>query len=156
MLDCSRSIPRPHVIYVGSVDNGHEGAALQWALDNTNWERFLFLQDSVVVTEPGLFDKIDATPGSICLHDVPGHFGCFLGVYERRILEGLGVPEMASRGDAIKHEATWCGTYADRCSDLVCLDSPGGSRSEVERHGRNNLPYDTGWLVKYRGNWGQA
>ncbi len=57
--DLSKSIDREHMILVAG---GWELGKLKWCLDHTTYDRFIFLQDSMVMTDCSVFDRIATTP----------------------------------------------------------------------------------------------
>lgn len=160
--DCSASIDRPHVV---CVDYGFELGKIRWAMENTNWDRVIFIQDSSIITDNALFDVITETPGSICLNDsmmIPNrvkHLSAFGGVYERSILEKVGMPDTHTKTRSVLCEAYWNDNYeawANELSTFSCLGEITHRRpGYVTHHGRENCVYETAYFYKYQGEWGQ-
>jgi hypothetical protein len=153
--ECSESIDRPHVI---CVDYGFELGKIRWAFENTNWDRIIFIQDSSVITDNSLFDFISQTPGSICLNDSMDdkHFSAYGGVYERKILEKVGIPETHTKSRSVLCESYWNVNYeawARRHSSVHCVGEI-MNRTVFERHGRT-CGYATKYFVKWQAEWGQ-
>lgn len=160
--ECSASIDRPHVIV---IERGFELGKIRWAMENTNWDRFIFIQDSSVITDNSLFDVIAETEGSICINDsmmIPNkikHFSAFGGVYERSILEKVGMPETHTKARSVLCEAYWNDNYeawTRRESTMSCL----GEITEripgfTEHNGRVNCIYATRFFKKYQSEFGQ-
>ncbi len=142
--------------YVVVSRGGYELGKMRWVVENTTWNRFVFLPDSVVITDPSVFDRIDDTDGSICLHHFGGqHFSCYLGVFQSIALLDTGMPLSEHKEDSVRYESTWPMEYGLH-AEITCFDTRPDEFLPLEwRHGRENLPYDTGYLIKYRGDWGQ-
>jgi len=150
--DCSESIKRPHMVL--SI-YGYELGKIKWLYENTNLDRFAILQDSVVITNPDIFDKIWDTPGSICLHHEARHMSCYLGVYERKVLDKIDIPVINTKDASVFNESAWITNYLQAADETVCFDTDGSFGAIEPRHGRDNLIYSNSFLIKYRGNWGQ-
>lgn len=155
--DCSASIPVPHIVVVG---DGYELGKIAWAMENTTWDRVVFIQDSVIITDPSLFDRIAQTPGSICLNDSGDHFTGYSGVYERHVLARVGTPETPSKRRSLDCEFRWTKNYMDWATHLSTFSCWGHatpqSTTTTERHGRLNRTYSTAYFTKYQGYWAQA
>jgi hypothetical protein len=160
--ECSESIDRPHVI---CIDRGFELGKIRWAMENTNWDRIIFIQDSSVITDNGLFDFIAQTPGSICINDsmmIPDavkHFSAYGGVYERRILEQVGMPPTPTKSRSVLCEAYWNDNYeawAREHSTMSCLGEIVKREPGFQMHnGRENCVYHTAYFKKYQSEYGQ-
>lgn len=158
-LECSRSIEREHVIYVAPKDGGYELGVLKWCLERTTADRFIFLQDSVVILDNHVFEMIDNARGSICLNHTFCHYACFLGVYERRVLEWMDLPVTRTKREAVLAETEWTLEYVKQATHVTCLGAI--ARGEISdptvwHHGRENMCYDTRFLRKWQGQWGQT
>lgn len=155
--DMAKSIDRDHIIL--SVDGGWELAKLKWCLEHTTFDRFIFLQDAMLILDNTVFDRIAATPGSICLnHFGENHFMCFMGVYERVVLERMDFPECITKEDSTDAEWIWNTEYVRQAEvrrtrdadHISCWDpiTPWGPAQM--RRGRMNIPHDMGYAVKFR------
>jgi len=153
---CFESIKRPHVVVSAY---GYELGKIRWFYQNTNYDRIVFLQDSVVITDPNIFDKIAETPGTICLHHEARHLSCYLGVYERSVLDTIDIPAISTKLEAVQNESIWTISYTEACGEITCFDEEGfwapGKTFYEERNGRLNLAYKNDYMIKYRGDWGQ-
>jgi alpha-N-acetylglucosamine transferase len=148
-----KTLDRPHLV-VSSY--GYELGKIKWVYDHTDWDRFVFLQDSVVITDNSVFDRIWDTPGSICLHHERNHYSCYLGVYERKILDKIDIPVISTKQESVQYEEEWTQPYVRACEELTCFDEPRGSfGQEFEHMGTRILPYTTDYLIKHRsvGKW---
>ena len=151
-FNCAKTLQRPYVIV---STWGYELGKIKWAYDNTNWDRFVFLQDSVEITDNSIFDRIWDTPGSICLHHEARHMSCYLGVYERKILDKIDIPIVTDKISAVTYEQHWVEPYLNAVEEITCFDTDGKFGGVVWKLDRENLVYTNSFLVKYRGDWSQ-
>ena len=131
---------------------------INWIFHNTKIERFMFLQDSVVIKNQSLFDLLLKDKGSIALTNDPCMYGMYLGVYERHILEKIEIPLPKTKAESIAYELTWTDNYckAARNVRLAFTDfSDSRSKRKQVLFGRENLVLENDFLIKYKGNWGQ-
>jgi hypothetical protein len=151
--DFMESIKLPCIVV--TVD-GYELGKIKWAYENTNLDRFIFLQDSLVIRNNELLNSIFNVPGSACLMCDPDHYGSYLGLYERSILDKVGIPLANTKADAIKYEWEWTKQYASACSNF---DHPLNLDHQivytVYKHGRENMLYVNDLYEKWKGDWGQ-
>lgn len=134
---------------------GFELAKLKWVLENTTLTRFLFLQDSVTVSE-ALYVRLSDFTGSVAFLSDPVPFGCYLGVYEREILEKVGIPNICSKREAVEAEIWWTKAYCEAAGDVPVLFpdlSDRNAKRHSIRHGRENLVIENECLTKYKGTW---
>jgi hypothetical protein len=153
LADCTASITREHIAIVSF---GFELAKISWVMSNTNADRFLFLQDTWLVKNQGFWDLLDNTTGSVAITSDPYYFGCYAGVYERAVIEQIGVPIMSDKRDAIRHEIDWHKRYVEVAGNPQVLFpelTDANSTRQEERHGRTNLVLENDYLVKYKGTW---
>ena len=153
LSDCSASIKREHIAVVNS---GYELGKIRWVMENTNADRFLFLQDSWQVKDEGFWDLLEAQSGSVAITNDPYYYGCYAGVYERWVIEQIGIPVMADKADAIRNEVAWHQSYFSTVGELPVLfpelrDS--NATRQVQLHDRNNLVLENKYIVKYKGTW---
>jgi hypothetical protein len=150
--DCLESI-KSDVIVV-SV-NGYELGKIKWVYENTNLDKFVFLQDSVVIRDEEALLKLFEYDGSVCLMDVPNHMGSYLGIYERKILDKIEIPECKTKEQSILYEIEWTTKYREACDNFYHPD-PEIEHNIVEtvfKHGRENLFYLNHIYEKWKGTW---
>jgi hypothetical protein len=154
VMNCAKTLNRPYIV----VSNyGYELGKIKWVFDNTKLDRFVFLQDSVEITDTSIFDRIWNTKGSICLHhDDAHHYSCYLGVYEKRILAKLDIPVISTKQQAIDQELGFPLSYQAIVGDVTCFDTNGSFGNIVEKFGRDNYIYSNDFMIKYRGDFGQG
>jgi hypothetical protein len=153
LADCSASINRNHIAVISF---GFELAKIGWVMDNTNAERFLFLQDSWVIKDESFWDLLEAHTGSVAITADPYFYGCYAGVYERSVIEQIGVPEIKTKREAIDNEIAWHMSYVEVAGQLVVLFpdlTDANATRQVERHGRTNLVLENDYIAKYKGTW---
>lgn len=134
---------------------GFELAKLDWVIRHTIIDRFLFIQDSVLVSE-ALYDRLADFTGSVGLLSDPRPFGCYLGVYEREVLERVGIPKINSKREAVEAEIWWTKAYCEAAGDVPVLFpelSDRNAKRHAIRHGRENLVIENECLTKYKGTW---
>lgn len=136
---------------------GWELGGIRWVYENTTIDRFLFMQDTIVVKDPGFFDlAFDASPGSVSVCDCPNRYGLYFGVFTRDSLAQVELPQVRDKEHAIELEAAWAKQY-----DAIEPDAPllftdfrdsTAKRTEV-RYGRVNLRLENDYLIKWKGTW---
>lgn len=149
----SGSINLEHII----VSNwGYELNKIQWVIENTTAERFLFLQDSWVIKNANFFTLLDQHKGSIALTQDPYFFGCFAGVYERGIIEQIGIPEINTKLEAVLAEKWWHEAYVNAAGAPTVLFpelTDENSTQTIFHNGRENLILENEYVMKYKGTW---
>jgi hypothetical protein len=154
LKQCLESIQRPVLVL---SDHTFELGKIHTIFHKTNIDRFMFLQDSVVIKDQNIFNLLD-DEGSIALTDDPVPFGMYMGVYERSVLEKIYIPLPETKQDAIKYEIEWTKIYCSQAYKLKTaypeLSDKNATKKEVV-FGRENLVLENDHLIKYKGNWGQ-
>jgi hypothetical protein len=139
------------------VNYGFELNKIRWVMDNTKLDRFLFLQDSWEVKSPKFWDLLEQFEGSVALTRDPYFFGCYAGVYERHIIERVGVPSVKDKAHSILLEIDWHRRYVEVGGEPTVLFpelTDANATRIVERHGRQNLVLENEFVVKWKGTWG--
>ncbi len=153
LAECSASINRNHIAVISF---GFELAKIAWVIKNTNADRFLFLQDSWKIKDKTFWDLLDDTSGSVAITADPYYYGCYAGVYERWVIDQIGLPVITSKREAIDNEIAWHKDYVKVAGKPLVLfpelkDS--NATRQVEKHGRTNLVLENDYIVKYKGTW---
>lgn len=136
-------------IHVGLVGAGYEPAALAWACDQ--FDRFLFLQDSVTVLSRAFWKTVDTHSTDAWLADRPS---MCMGIFTTNQIRPLLPNEPVNKSGSIQfenaiHDHLTMPTLWPGVNDATAL------RFEY-RHGRNNLVLGAdGIWEKHKGNWGQ-
>ena len=155
LQQCLTSIEQPVLVL---SDFTFELGKINWIFNNTKIDRFMFLQDSVVIKNESLFDLLFKDKGSISLTNDPCMYGMYLGVYERQILEKIEIPVPKTKAESIAYELSWTDNYckAARNVRLAFTDfSDSRSKRKQVLFGRENLVLENDFLIKYKGKWGQ-
>ena len=151
---CSESLKdTPHIVV---SEYGYEIGKIRWMMENTNFDRWLMLQDSVVVKDLSLFDLAFSHPNSVALSNCPVKFGMYLGIYTRKTLSKVEIPIAHDKEDAIRYEVEWSKKYCESEKNIPTLFedfSDGNSKRTVNIFGRENLVLENEYLIKYKGTW---
>ena len=156
LKDCLESMPNTKIMVLS--DFTYELGKIRWLRDNTTLDRFLLLQDSVVIKDESLIEASFEQEGSVCFSTDPFMFGMYLGVYDMEIIRQIDVPIVTSKRQSIDYEITWHKTYCDLAGEVtVMFDDIRDSMAKgvVIRHGRENLLLENDYLMKFKGDWGQ-
>lgn len=150
---CLESIGDRQVIVVS--DYSYELGKINWIFNNTTIDRFLLLQDSVVVKKQEFFDLLEQYPKSLAISDCPILFGMYLGIYSRETLSKINIPIPKSKDEAIHYEQCWSKEYcATEEVPLLFNDFKDQLNKGTKDHfGRINLILENDYLIKYKGTW---
>jgi hypothetical protein len=145
------SITRPCVVV---SDFGFELGKLNWVLENTTADRFLILQDSVVIRDEKFFDLIFAVDGSACFIEGDHCYNGFMGLYERTVLSDLIIPRVSDKSQSVKYEVEWTQEYIAACGQVDHPIPISQKKFEtVRKFGRENLVLLTPYFEKWYGTW---
>jgi hypothetical protein len=153
LANCSDSIRREHI---SVVNEGFELAKIRWVIENTNAEKFLFLQDSWVIKDDKFWELLEAEDGSVCFTADPYYYGCYAGVYERWVIDQIGIPVIESKLDAIDNEIAWHKHYVEVAGKPKVLFpklTDSNSTRKLEKNGRMNLVLENEFVIKLKGTW---
>lgn len=149
--DCLASLTVPAIVVSGY---GQELGKIKWVYENTNIDRFILLQDSVVIRDNDLLMSLFDTEGSSCIMCSPRCLGSYLGLYERQTLDKLDIPEVLSKAEAVRLEIDWTQDYIGKCDKF---SHPVEIKHEVietiYRHGRENQVSVNKLYEKWKGTW---
>lgn len=155
LADCLASIKRDVIVL---SDFTFELGKIDWMIKNTSFDRFLILQDSVVVKDDSFFDKIFEFEGSVSINRDPTWYGSFMGIYERKPLLDVGIPLPKTKKEVVQLEYQWTPQYCAAAGSVIVMFEEFNDRNNkgtTLRHGRDNLILENDYLIKYKGNWGQ-
>ena len=145
------SISRPSIVI---SDFGFELGKLRWVFENTNADRFLFLQDSVVIRDERFFDRVFEAKGSACFIEGSTCLNGFMGLYERAVLNKLAIPVVNDKEDSIRYEVEWTKEYIEACGHLEHPIPISQKKFEtVRKFGRENLVLVSPYFEKWYGTW---
>lgn len=155
LKQCLNSISKPVLVL---SDFTFELGKINWIFNNTKIDRFMFLQDSIIIKDERIFELLYEDKGSIALTNDPCMYGMYMGIYERHVLEKVDIPIPKSKAESIQYELTWTEAYCKAARNVrlafTDLTDSRAKRKEVI-FGRENLVLENDFLIKYKGNWGQ-
>jgi hypothetical protein len=152
LADCVASFKQPVTI---RSDFSFELGKIKWAYENTNWDRWWLIQDSVVIKDPQfLVDGWDMQ-SSVAINQSPAPFGMYLGIYSRKTLDKMEIPLVNTKQESITYEISWNKEYCLNENVLIMFPEFNDSRASgtKERHGRVNLVLENDYLIKYKSTW---
>lgn len=152
--DCSASITIPHMVL--SME-GYELGKIKWVLENTVIDRFIFIQDTMVIRNLGLLVQAFEIEGSVCLRCHTDFCLCsYAGLYERKTLSKINIPVPKCKGDSIHYESRWTKEYISACEKFSHHTKLNPRLfSSVMRYGRENVLEVNEIYEKYQADWGQ-
>lgn len=149
--DCLSSLKVPAIVVSGP---GQELGKIKWVYENTNIDRFIFLQDSIVIKDNDLLMNLFDTDGSSCIMCGPRCLGSYLGLYERDTLSQLDIPKISSKLESVQQEIDWTQNYISKCHKF---SHPIKIEHEVietiYKHGRENQVSVNKLYEKWKGTW---
>lgn len=153
LKDCLESLNRPCLIL---SDFTYELGKIRWCAHNLK-EKFLFLQDSVIIKSHDWIDEVLEFPGSTALTDDPRVYGMYMGVYEPDLLLQTSLPQVHNKAEAIRYEIDWTCEYAGISNPRVLWSDLKDAKhnGEVTRHGKLCRILENDFIIKYKSNWGQ-
>lgn len=155
LSDCLASIKRDVIVI---SDFTFELGKIDWMIKNTNFDRFLFLQDSIVIKDDLFFDKIFSFEGSVSVNIDPTWYGSYMGIWERKPLLDAKYPLPKTKKESVLFEWQWTPQYAMAAGTVTVMFpelSDKNNKGFEIRHGRENMILENDYLIKYKGNWGQ-
>jgi hypothetical protein len=153
LSQCLKSLGnRDHIVI---SDFSWELGKIKWMYDNTSIERWLFLQDSIVIKDEKFFDLIFSYDKSVAVSSCPVLFGMYLGIYHRETLSKINIPKVKDKEQSIFYEHSWNNEYCkNEKVPLLFKDlSDSNSKGQKFLFGRNNLILENDYLIKYKGTW---
>jgi hypothetical protein len=141
-------------ILLENEDNLWEVGAIEAIMSRTEVEEFVFMQDTMVVRNPVIFDRMfkDFPEQSVSFGK---HWWCYLGKYRREVLENIRMPRVLTKKQAMYQEVAFVRSYLEVEPEVPYLfpawglDNP-ENRTE-ERFGRTNLVLENPYIIKYTG-----
>ena len=134
---------------------GFESGQIKWVYDNTSIDRFIYLQDSVVIRNNDLLMSLFDTEGSACLLHGNFHMNSYLVLYERETLSKMTIPNSKNKAEAMINEEAFPRPYIDLCEKFTCHSLDREDIWGLVRNGRENLIHRNEIFEKWKGNWGQ-
>jgi diaminopimelate epimerase len=133
---------------------GHELGKIKWVYENTDIDRFIFLQDSVVIRDNDLLMSLFDTEGSSCIMCGPRCFGSYLGLYERKTLDQLDIPVVNGKLESVRYEIEWTQEYINKCEKFSHpINIEHQVIETIYKHGRENQVSVNKLYEKWKGTW---
>jgi len=143
--------------YAVNLEDRYELGAFVAALEQTDWDEFLFLQDTFEVLDKSFIGVVMNEPRSVALGPTFFHYA---GKWKRSVLETMDIPVVTSK----KESAHWEHTFSRLYWELVGPDGvavidmgfhDGNPARFEDRFGRHNMVLENQWYRKYKADWGQ-
>lgn len=135
--------------------DGYELGAIETTLRTTDWDEFIFLQDTIEVKNIKIFDLLFENYKGKSVSYNP-HFQMYLAKYRRVALEKLVLPQVRTKVEAVRQEELFAKQYTDIEETDVFNPSfrdENFYESWEERFGRRNLKMEDEFIIKYKGTW---
>lgn len=155
LKNCWESIKSPYLKIAVDCD-GYEIGKIKWVLDHTDFEEFVFLQDSVEVKDNSVFDVCFSHNGGVSLCNYPMLLGCYLGKYERKVLEQMNLPDIKTKNEAVDYESRIATDYLRHGSLLEVGGSLNNVDNFVEKFGHKVMKIENEYLIKYKSYWNRS
>lgn len=142
-------------IYLQPFD-GFEIGAIRAALDHTDWDEFILLQDSIEIKNIEIF-KILFDDYALQSVSYNPHFQMYLGKFRREVLNKLTLPVVRTKIEAVRQEELFTNEYKKVDPNIVVFnprfrDENFYSNWE-EIWGRKNLKLEDEYIIKRKGTW---
>lgn len=113
------------------------------------FDEFVYLHDTTYIKDLNLLDMLFDQQASIS----PKR-GMYLGYYNSKILEGMDIPLVSTKRDAVNQESFFMEYYISESSNSNYLFEEFVDGEVYEfKHGRNNKVIENNYLKKYKGTW---
>lgn len=132
-------------------DYGYELGKINFIHKHTDITEFFFLQDTIEIKNPSIFDKGFTFAGSVSWDS---GFKSYLGKYRREILDKCTIPLPKSKMDSVVFEETFNWEYISKEPKGWTLHDDFSKRDVFEdKFGRKNMIIEDEYLKKYKGTW---
>jgi|GEM_PF-1414708 len=136
--------------------DGFEIGAIERILEDTDWEEFILLQDTIEIKDKDLFRKLfeDYPQQSVAYNP---HFQMYLGKFRREILNKLTLPIVRTKIEAVRQEELFTRDYWNADPETKVFnphfrDENFYSNWE-EEFDRRNLKMEDDYIIKRKGTW---
>ena len=143
-------LPTEGDINIANDWNGYELGAIEHGA--RFFKEFVFLHDTVFVKDTSLFDKVFAKEGGVALCK---NFMCYLGKYNSKVLQEIGIPRVEKKMEGAIHEVQWNQKYmkADPAWSYFEEVLPINTDKFQDKNGRKNMIVENNYLIKYKATW---
>jgi len=135
--------------------DGFELGALKTALEITDWDEFILLQDTFEILDNDIFDIFfNNYPNQSVFYGPKKEM--FLAKYRREVLEKIKIPTTPTKIESIIQEVEFVKVY-EGVEPFVIFNTRftdgGASNGKEYRWGRENLVLMDRYLIKRKGTW---
>ena len=136
--------------------DGYELGAIQTALRESDFDEFLFLQDSFEIIRQGFLDEVMAYDGPVALGPAAFHYAV---KWRREILKQMAFPVIRTKAQSVHYEHRFVNDYLRRDPKPLWVYDPhfhdGEHKGFVQAFGRTNMLLENKHYRKLKGDWGQ-
>jgi hypothetical protein len=141
-------------IILANRENLWECGAIYSVLQNTDYDEFIFLQDTQVIKDPTIFDLMFSFKDQSVIFGY--RWGCYLAKYRREILSQIvKFPITRTKMDSMYWEVMLPRQYSmleRKIPELFYYWRDDNPKNWVEeKFGRSNLVLDNPYILKYKG-----
>jgi len=155
LSNCWDSIKSPYLRIAVDCD-GYEIGKIKWVLNHTDFDEFVFIQDSFEVRDNSIFDICFSHTGGVSLCNYPMLLGCYLGKYERKVLEKMSLPDIKTKAEAVDYESRIATEYLKYGSLLEIGGSLRDVDNFVEKFGHKVMKIENEYFIKYKSYWNRS
>ena len=152
LQNCWNSIKSPYLRIAVDCD-GYEIGKIKWVLEHTDFDEFVFLQDSIEIKDNSIFDFCFSYNGGVSLCKYPMLLGCYLGKYERKALEQMSLPNIKDKSEAVDYESRFATEYLKYGNLLEVGGSLRDVDNFVKKWGHKVMKIENEYLIKYKSIW---
>lgn len=143
--------------HINGLDfDGFELGAIAQAYDHTEWDEFIFLQDTFEIKNQDIFRILfDDYKGRSVSYNP--YLQMYLLKYRREVLAKINIPEVRKKREAIRLEEVFNREY-EKADGNIHIFNPRFTDDNFygnyeERFGRRNLKMEDDYLIKRKGTW---
>ncbi len=135
-------------------DYNYELGKIKWVRDHTDLDEFVFLQETLEVKNPEIFDLAFGAQVSYSFSNYPVDFGSYLGKYQTKYLKEMEIPKIESKMDSVVQEVDFNNKYTSISPYRTMTNPLNDKNGRVDYFlGRKNLIIENEYLIKYKGTW---
>jgi len=141
---------------IGNAQDGYELGAIKLALEFTNLDEFVLLQDTIEIINTDLFRILLEDYLDVSVSYGP-YFHSYLGKFRREALNKIDIPCVSDKIEAVRNEADFTNLYRD--IERVEVFNPSFTDTIgtfEEMFGRTNLVLKDSYIIKRKGTWNSS
>lgn len=141
---------------ISLVNDSYELGAIKTVLENTDFDEFVFFQDTFEVVDQSLFDILFKEYEGRSVAYNP-YFQMYFGKFRRVILERMAIPEVTTKAEAVRQEDLFTKAYRELDPDTAIFNEHFIDQNYYghwdEMFGRKNLVMSDQYVIKRKGTW---